>query len=121
MAGEIAGARLREIAFLPTFQKHEGRTVRGFHIHIAEPEAFRPVLTAVSLLSAVRQAHPEDFAWSQPPYEYETSRPPIDFICGTDRVRAAIDGGIAPEEIAREWRAEVEEYRELRRDDLLYR
>ncbi len=119
-SGEPAGTRLREVAFLPTFQKHAGTTVRGFHLHVVEEARFQPVLTAVALLRAVRRAHPEDFAWSQPPYEYEMSRPPIDFIAGTDQLRLAIDADVPPAEIAREWTAEIEEYRQRRRDVLLY-
>jgi len=94
--------------------------VRGFHLHVVEEARFQPVLTAVALLRAVRRAHPEDFAWSQPPYEYEMSRPPIDFIAGTDQLRLAIDADVPPAEIAREWTAEIEEYRQRRRDVLLY-
>ena len=36
------------------------------------------------------------FAWKQPPYEYEAVKLPIDILCGTDRVRRAIEAGVSP-------------------------
>jgi hypothetical protein len=35
---------------------------------------FRPVLTAVALLAAIRRLGPVQFAWREPPYEYEAEK-----------------------------------------------
>jgi uncharacterized protein YbbC (DUF1343 family) len=114
------GYLLREVAFQPTFHKYAGEVVRGFQLHPTDAAAFRPVATAVALLAAVRRAHPDCFAWSAPPYEYEYDRLPIDLIAGTDAVRLAVDKGTDAEAIAASWHAEEEAFRAARRPFLLY-
>jgi uncharacterized protein YbbC (DUF1343 family) len=114
------GYLLREVAFQPTFHKYAGDVVRGFQLHPTDAAAFRPVATAVALLAAVRRTHPDRFAWSDPPYEYEYDRLPIDLIAGTDAVRLAVDKGTGAEAIVGSWRAEEEAFRTARRPFLLY-
>ena len=43
---------------------------------------FAPVRTALEILRVVRDAYPRDFAWKQPPYEYEHDKLPIEILCG---------------------------------------
>ena len=116
----LAGAHLREVAFEPTFQKHAGRLARGFQIHVTNRARFRPVATTVALLCALRRVHRDAFAWCEPPYEYETERLPIDLICGTDRIRRAIDAGRPAREITGAWDGELAAFRERARGGLLY-
>ncbi|MBM3316483.1 MAG: DUF1343 domain-containing protein [Candidatus Eisenbacteria bacterium] len=116
----LAGALLREVAFEPMFQKHADRTCRGFHIHVVDRPAYAPVRFTVSLLAAIRRAHGDAFAWREPPYEYEWERMPIDLLCGTDRVRRAIDGGADCAEIAASWEEPLRAYRERVGPLLLY-
>jgi uncharacterized protein YbbC (DUF1343 family) len=78
------------------------------------------VETSVALLAAVARRHGGDFAWKEPPYEYEHTRRPIDLIAGTDQLRLALDGGAEPAEILRAWEPGIEEFREERRPYLLY-
>ena len=114
------GYTLREVAFQPTFHKYAGEVVRGFQLHPTDAERFRPVAAATAFLAAVRRAHPDRFAWSDPPYEYEYDRLPIDLIAGTDAVRLAVDQGTDAEALAASWRAEEEAFRTARRPFLLY-
>ena len=128
--GEALAARVAEAAppgvvarpahFEPTFQKHAGRPCGGCQIHVTDRRAFRPVLTAVTLLHAIRLADPERFAWREPPYEYERTRPPIDILSGSDALRRRMDGGAAPEEIAATWEPDVAAFGPVRAKFLLY-
>lgn len=119
-AEALAGALLREVAFEPMFQKHADRTCRGFHLHVLDRRAFAPVRFTVALLAAIRRVHGDAFAWREPPYEYEWERMPVDLICGTDRVRRAIDTGASEAEISAGWREEVTAYRERIAPLLIY-
>ena len=76
-------------------------------MHVTDRDAFRPVLTAVAALSAVRELWPKDFTWKQPPYEYETEKLPVDILAGSDALRLAIEAGTDPREIAAVWDAEL--------------
>lgn len=115
----LAGFQLREVAYEPTFHKYQGQLVRGFQLHVTDRARFRPVLAYLAILAAIRKVHPE-FAWRQPPYEYETERLPVDLILGTERVRIAIDGGATPAELTSLWSEDLKRFESDRAVDLLY-
>jgi uncharacterized protein YbbC (DUF1343 family) len=104
------GVRLRACEFEPTFQKHAGRLCGGAQIHVTDPRSFRPVHTAVAILAAAKSLAPEAFAWRSPPYEYETVKPPIDILWGSDVLRTGIDRGLPADEILDGSRAELERF-----------
>ncbi|MDO9693849.1 MAG: DUF1343 domain-containing protein [Candidatus Latescibacteria bacterium] len=118
---DLPGVRLRPLHFEPTFQKHHGRLCGGLQLHVTDRRAFRPVLTAVAVLCAARALWPDDFRWKEPPYEYETVKPPIDILAGGRGLREGVDAGAAPRDLVGGWDAELrrfgDELRELREDD----
>ncbi|MGN1346557.1 MAG: exo-beta-N-acetylmuramidase NamZ domain-containing protein [Eubacteriales bacterium] len=57
--GKPDGALLRETYFTPQFSKHAGVLCAGLQLHVTDRRAFRPFETAVRLLSAIREIHPE--------------------------------------------------------------
>jgi uncharacterized protein YbbC (DUF1343 family) len=91
-AEDLAGVALRPVHFEPTFQKWRGTACGGLFLHVTDPAAFRPYRTTLALLRAVRELWPQQFAWLQPPYEYETVKLPIDILGGGPEVREFVDG-----------------------------
>lgn len=89
----LPGVVFRPMRFLPTFDKWAGHTCEGLALHVTEAAAFRPYRTTVAILAAIRRLWPSGFAWLDPPYEYETEKPPIDIIAGGAQLREAIDAG----------------------------
>ena len=91
----MAGCRLRECWFEPTFQKHAGKLCAGFQIHVDDPayehEAFRPWRLVALALKALRRLRPDYPLWRDFPYEYERDRLAIDLISGGERLRAWVD------------------------------
>jgi uncharacterized protein YbbC (DUF1343 family) len=55
----LPGVRFRPVYFQPTWSKHAGAGCGGCFIHVLDPEAFRPVRTAVAVLLAVRELNSE--------------------------------------------------------------
>jgi uncharacterized protein YbbC (DUF1343 family) len=117
----LPGVVFRPCRFEPTFQKHAGQVCGGAQVHVTDRHAFRPVETAVSIMRAVKDLYPDDFAWRQPPYEYETEKIPIDMLWGSDHLRLAIDGNGTPDEIMTPVRADLAEFDEVAEPYLLYR
>lgn len=78
----LPGVVFREAAFEPGFQKHAGQTCRGAQMHVTDRRIFRPVRTGLEILGAVREICPREFAWKEPPYEYEREKLPIEILCG---------------------------------------
>jgi len=89
---ELAGLLLRPIRFMPTFDKWQGKSCGGLYLHVTDPLAFRPLRTTLALLTAVRRLWPKEFAWRDPPYEYENVKQPIDILFGNCTFREALDG-----------------------------
>jgi uncharacterized protein YbbC (DUF1343 family) len=119
-ARHLPGVHFRATVFEPTFQKHARVACGGCQIHVLDRAAFRPVLTGMAVIDAMRAEDPAAFAWKQPPYEYEHHRDPIELIAGSPAFRAAIDRGERAEQIAERWHDSVEAFRKLRRPFLLY-
>jgi uncharacterized protein YbbC (DUF1343 family) len=114
------GAHVRPTGFTPTFQKHAGRLCLGVFVHPVDREAFDPVRTGLALMRGIRALWPDEFGWTQPPYEYETERLPIDVIAGGTWTREWVEGRHAwPDFDARE-RADCEAFRAERGPYLLY-
>ena len=119
-ARRLPGVYFRPVVFEPTFQKHARVACGGCQIHVVDRGAFKPVLTGVAIIDAIRAEDPLSFAWKKPPYEYEVDKEPIDVIAGSPWVRHAIDAGERAEQIAERWTATAAEFRRLRQPYLLY-
>lgn len=78
----LPGVHFREAAFEPGFQKYAGQLCRGAQMHITDRAVFPPLRTGLEILRTIRDMHPEDFAWKQPPYEYEHEKLPVEILCG---------------------------------------
>jgi uncharacterized protein YbbC (DUF1343 family) len=100
---EISGAVLRPVAFEPTANKWTGQVCTGFQIHVTNPRQFEPYVTSLALLQAVIACHKTDFAWKQPPYEYEWEKLPIDLILGSSGIRQEIENQKSMTLIRQEW------------------
>ena len=74
----------------------------------------------MALLQTCRRLAPKRFAWRQPPYEYETVRPPIDILSGSDQLRRQLDNDVPFAAIAQSWKADLEAFRSQRERYLLY-
>jgi uncharacterized protein YbbC (DUF1343 family) len=119
-ARRLPGVHFRPVVFEPTFQKHARVACGGCQIHVRDRHAFRPVLTGVAIVDALRAADPSRFAWKPPPYEYEHDKQPIDVIAGSPSLRAAIDRGMGADAIAEGWQATAAAFETMRRPFLLY-
>jgi uncharacterized protein YbbC (DUF1343 family) len=118
----LAGVIFRSLFFEPCFQKHKGKLCGGAQIHITDRSKFKPFKTAVAILKTIHDLYPDDFAWKNPPYEYENILLPIDILAGTDRLRKDIEQGSSLENMEDWWTDELKEFdRKIRRQYLLYK
>lgn len=114
----LPGVRFRPVRFRPTFHKFAGGECGGVMQHLTDRRAYRPWRTGIALLSWLRRLAPREFAWRQPPYEYETERLPIDILAGSPELREGIEAGRPPAEIAGDGNAAG--FDSVRREFLLY-
>jgi uncharacterized protein YbbC (DUF1343 family) len=116
----LPGVYFRPVFFEPTFHKHARRTCGGCQVHVTDRATYRSMRVAVEMLEEFRKEAPGEPVWRDPPYEYETVKPPIDILYGSDRLRHGIDAGEPAASIVADWPREEAAFRELRRQYLLY-
>jgi uncharacterized protein YbbC (DUF1343 family) len=95
----LAGCKLRDIYFQPTFHKHVGELCRGVFIHAEGPfydhESFKPWRLQSLAFKAIRNLYPDYDLWRDFPYEYEFDKLAIDVINGSELLREWVDNSDA--------------------------
>jgi uncharacterized protein YbbC (DUF1343 family) len=116
----LPGAFFRPAVFEPTFQKFARQACGGCQIHVTDRQAFKPVLTGAALIEMFRNFDPQQFAWRQPPYEYEKEKLPIDILAGSPQLREQVEANLPPAAIAASWRKDEELFARVRQPFLMY-
>jgi uncharacterized protein YbbC (DUF1343 family) len=114
------GVAFRPCYFRPTFQKFAGETCGGLQIHVLDRVAFTPVIVGIAMIKTAHDLYTEHFQWKQSAYEYVFDKNPFDVVCGTDKIRKAIEGHVPLQEIEHSWDEGLAEIRESRKAFLLY-
>lgn len=118
---DLPGMQLRPIAFEPTSGKWAGEQCRGFHVHVTDPASFLSYRFSLALLQVLLTLYPDQFAYKDPPYEYEYALLPMDMILGSRQLRLDLEGGADIVELENSWQPELAAFDVLRRSVLLYR
>ena len=116
----LQGVHFRPATFEPTFQKHAKTPCGGCQIHVTDRKAFAPVAVGAALLREFHGSAPKQFAWRQPPYEYEHDKLPIDILAGSSQLREQVEAQVPLSEIVASWKPGEDGFRELRSRFLLY-
>ncbi len=117
---KLPGLAVRPMSFLPTFQKHAGKSCGGAMLHVTDRRSFLPVRTGVAVMKAARQVGGEQFRWRTERYEFVDDKPAVDLLCGTDSVRKAIDAGESLDRCLAGFDAELRAFLPVRAKYLLY-
>jgi uncharacterized protein YbbC (DUF1343 family) len=114
------GARFRSVIFEPTFQKHARTACSGVQIHVVDRTIFPAVAVPVAVLAEIRRQNPREFAWRQPPYEYEHVKLPFDILAGSSELRQQIESGVPLDAIEAGWQEPLARFDRDRTPFLLY-
>ena len=117
---DFPGVAFREAYFRPTFAEFNGETCGGVQIHITDREIFTPVIVGIAMVKTAYDLFRNDFQWRQNAYEYVFDKNPFDVVCGTDKIRKAIESGILLAQIEDSWAAALSEFRKTRMNYLIY-
>jgi uncharacterized protein YbbC (DUF1343 family) len=121
----LAGCKLRDVTFQPTFHKHVGEMCRGVFIHAEGPfydhAAFKPWRLQALAFKAIRRLSPAYDLWRDFPYEYEFGKLAIDVINGSPLLREWVDdAGSEPGDLDTVTIPDEQAWEEERRRVLLY-
>jgi uncharacterized protein YbbC (DUF1343 family) len=99
-ACELPGVSFLPVYFRPTFDKWCDQRCGGISIQVTDAEQFRSVQTSIAILRVVNHQWPREFQWLEPPYEYETQKPPIDIIYGSSKLRDNLGSAVSIKDLA---------------------
>ncbi len=107
---DLPGCHIRPLHFEPTFHKYAGEVCGGVQVHVTDTGCFESVATYTAAITAIGQLWPDDFAWKQPPYEYEADKLPIDILAGGTRWRKQVEAGVSPWQMKTEWAEKLQDF-----------
>ena len=118
---KIPGGLLRQTVFEPTSNKWKNQSCTGFQIHITDPDKYRPYITTLKLLQAIIICHKDRFEFTNPPYEYEYNKLPIDLIIGDRKIRRRIEKLEKIDGIERSWKNKLDDFKKISKKFNLYK
>lgn len=117
-AMKLPGVRFSPVTFTPAAgpdagpdPKFRGKKCGGVEVTVTDRSSFRPVLTGLSLISALAKAEPGKF---------EIRDGLMDRLLGSDIVRAKLKEGVSAPDLLRLNTADFEDYMKKRASYLLY-
>ncbi len=113
----LAGVRFKPISVVPARGGYDGKTSGGVQLEITDARAFRPVETAVHILTAIRDLNSNRSYW---PKVAPGTRNMFDLAMGADAVRLAIQRGEKPETIIAAWQEKLSDFMAIRAGYLIY-
>lgn len=114
LAGTVAGAEIADTVVTPrapTDAKYDGVAVPALRLRVRDRDRYDPVATAVRVLWAVREAHPDSLV-------LRANR--FDQLAGTTAIRAGLEGGRTADEVIGAWTADLRAFAARREAWLLY-
>ena len=117
---DFPGVKFRAAYFRPTFCEFAGETCGGVQIHVTDREIFTPVIVGIAMVKIVYDLYSEKFQWRQNAYEYVFDKNPMDVVCGTDKIRKAIEAGVELSKIEADWADGLDNFRRARQPFLIY-
>jgi uncharacterized protein YbbC (DUF1343 family) len=112
---ELPGAAFREAYFTPTASKFSGDQCAGVQVHVTDRTRFRPVASAVAVVSVLLRLYPRRFEFRQ-----SGDRFFFDILCGTDAIRKSLLDGVSPADIADSWEHDIRRFSKDAGPILLY-
>jgi len=117
----VKGIVLRPLCFQPTSGKWQDQMCKGFHIHVTDRKEYKPYLYSLILLQEIIRAHPNEFAFKAPPYEYEFERLPMDLILGSRDLRENIEKMNDLNELEKTWQTPLQAFKKASQPFYMYR
>ena len=117
----LAGVVFRPVSFRPAWDKYAGEMCGGAQIHVTDRSRFQPVRCGALVIAAASRLYPAHFRWTEPPYEYERTLPPIDIISGSAALRETIEAGGDLSPLFAAWLEDERRFIQERKPFLLYR
>ncbi len=116
----LKGVAFRPAAFIPGFQKHQGRPCTGAEVHLTDRDQLDAYLLGLVTIEAAWRCDPERFGWRSEPYEFVSDPPAIDLLTGSAAFRTNLEAGGDLEAVLAAYELDRTAFLERRAEVLLY-
>jgi uncharacterized protein YbbC (DUF1343 family) len=117
-AFDTAGVECSRIDFMPiaipgkaSKPKYENEACHGLQISVVDRKVVRPVRLGISLLAALKRAHPSETVFLDRRF---------DLLAGSRNVHRLLERGVHPDDVCQEWAQELASFGEMRSRYLMY-
>ena len=117
---ELPGVKFRSTAFIPTSSKYQEERCEGVEIYVLNRDEFQPVRAGLEIIASVKRLYPKEFEWRKWRTSQNKESYSVDRLTGTDKVRKALNRGVAVDKIIKEWQEPLNTFKKNREKYLLY-
>lgn len=114
----LPGVKFRAAYFTPQFSKHAGKLSGGIEVYVTDRENYQAIKTGLAIVKKIHDLYPDDFAFRA---EDRNGVSFFDNLVGNGWIREAIEAGVSLDEIEAQWQHELQTFRDLRRNFLIYK
>ncbi|WP_298825030.1 DUF1343 domain-containing protein [uncultured Planococcus sp.] len=107
---ELPGVSFRAASFTPAFSKHASQLSHGIQVHVTDRESYLPIETGLHIVKTIYDLYPEQVQLTAF----------FNNLIGNDWISQGIKEGMTVEEMKERWQGELKEFKEVRREYLLY-
>lgn len=116
IAARLAGIRpegisFRPTYFKPTYHKFCGQVSGGLALHVTDPIRFDAFSTGVAIIAALQQEYPGQFRFLEGVYEFNSTWPAFDLLCGNGKVRKLLEDSCPMDIVRNSWAKEADNFR----------
>lgn len=108
----LPGVRFRPVTYRPYYHRHKGKMLHGVQLIVDDARAFRPLATALTLLTTIERLWPKQMRFRR---ERSVAR-----VWGTTRVQEMVQAGASAAEIEATFTGDLVLYGVQRAEALLY-
>lgn len=109
---DLGGVNFRPVYFTPMFSKHEGELSGGVELIISDAASFNPIDTVLHMIQVLQNEYPDDFEFLDNNFFYS--------LIGNNWVKEELENNTDIETITDMWEDNLEEFKSLRMEYLLY-
>lgn len=109
---DLVGVDFRPVYFTPMFSKYEGELSGGVELMVSDTEIFDPINTALHMIRTLQNEYPNDFEFLDNDFFYS--------LIGNNWVKEELENNTDIETITDMWEDNLEEFKSLRMEYLLY-
>lgn len=114
---DLPGVDFRPAYFTPESSKHEGELSGGIEIYVTDRQNYKSVETGLTIVKTIHDMYPDDFEFRE---EDDSGISFFDQLAGNGWVRDKIENGESVDDIVGEWESGLDDFKDLRREYLLY-